>query len=70
MSIFSLIPKLYFNLLGLAVLMGTGEIIYDIATKADWARRHGQISLSALNHELQTGGQSHRTLVKVKKSLR
>jgi hypothetical protein len=59
MSVFSLIPKLYFNLLGLGFLMGTDEIVYDMAFKADWARKHGQISLSALNHQLQTGGRSY-----------
>ena len=58
MSVFSLLPKLYFNLLGLGFLMGTGELLYDMATKADWARKHGQISLLALNHQLETGGRA------------
>ena len=69
MNVFSLIPKLYFHLLGLGFLMGTGEILYDMATKADWARKHGQISLSALNHELETGGRAYKpSAVHVKKS--
>ena len=47
MRVFSLIPKLYFNF---------GFFIYDMATKADWAKKHGQISLSDLNHQLESGG--------------